>query len=252
LPFATFKILNKYPKILYMENALITGATKGMGRAISIAFAKQGLNLAICSRNNEELTTFKGELLAVNPNIQVLAYPADISDKQQLREFAALAQQQLGFIKVIVNNAGRFEPLSILDDTDTTLADQIALILMPAYELYRFFGKQMMQARSGHIFNICSIAAKEPVVNAGSYSVTKAALYSLSNIMRLEMQPQGVKVTAVLPGSTLTGSWAGTEVDQTQFVMPEDIAAAIISTYNMSSGANVDEITIKPVFGQIT
>ncbi len=157
----------------------------------------------------------------------------------------------LGFIKIVVNNVGMFQPSSILNDSSDAFSNHVNTNLMPAYELYRFFGKAMMQERSGHIFNICSVAAKEVIVNAGIYSVTKAALYSLSNIMKLEMQAYGVKVTAVLPGSTLTGSWAGTAVPPERFVMPHDVAAAVLNAYNMSKGANVDEIVIKPVSGQL-
>jgi len=65
------------------------------------------------------------------------------------------------------------------------------------------------------------------------------------------MQQYGVKVTSVIPGSTLTSSWDGAVVDASQFVLPADIAAAVITIYNMSSGANVNEITIAPVFGQV-
>ena len=234
-----------------MENALITGATQGIGRSIAISFAKQGISMAICSRNVKDLELLKKELLTINAQIQVFAYAADCSQKAELLEYARLAQQELGFIKVIVNNVGMFMPSSILDDADDAFMQNINTNLMPAYELYRFFGKVMMAERSGHIFNICSIAAKELVVNAGIYSVTKAALYSLSSIMKLEMQAYGVKVTAVLPGSTLTNSWAGTAVPPERFVLPEDIAAAVLNAYNMSKGANVDEIVIKPVLGQL-
>jgi len=234
-----------------MENALITGATQGIGRSIATAFAKQGISMAICSRNVKDLELLKQELLTINRNIQVFAHAADCSQKHELLEYARLAQSNLGFIKIIVNNVGMFQPASILDDADDAFVTNINTNLMPAYELYRYFGKAMMAERSGHIFNICSIAAKEPVVNAGIYSVTKSALYSLSNIMKLEMQAHSVKVTAVLPGSTLTNSWAGTAVPPERFVMPDDIAAAVLNAYNMSKGANVDEIVIKPVLGQL-
>ncbi|CAM3934985.1 SDR family oxidoreductase [Mucilaginibacter galii] len=234
-----------------MENALITGATQGIGRSVAVAFAKQGISMAICSRNVKDLAALKQELLAINPNIQVFALAVDCSRKDELLNYARQAQQQLGFIKVVVNNVGMFQPSSILDDADDAFTTNFNTNLMPAYELYRFFGKSMMDERAGHFFNICSIAAKEPVVNAGIYSVTKAALYSLTHIMKLEMQAYSIKVTAVLPGSTLTGSWAGTEVHPDRFVMPDDIAAAILNAYNMSKGANVDEIIIKPVLGQL-
>jgi short-subunit dehydrogenase len=85
----------------------------------------------------------------------------------------------------------------------------------------------------------------------GTYSVTKYALLGLTKVMRLEMQEHGVKVTAIIPGSTLTDSWKDAVVDKNTMVLPEDIASAIINIYRMSAGANVDEIIIKPASGQI-
>ncbi|NCD71455.1 SDR family oxidoreductase [Mucilaginibacter agri] len=234
-----------------MKNALITGATKGMGRAIAFAFAKQGLNLAICSRNIKELEQIKAELLNINQQISVIVVEADASKKDQLLNFAATAEQQLGSIDVIVNNVGIYHPTSITDDDEDTFDLLMNANLRPAYELYRYFGKKMAAAKQGHIFNICSIAAINPVTNAGTYTVTKAATLSLSNIMRLEMQQYGVKVTSVIPGSTLTASWDGVEVDANTMVLPTDIASAVINIYNMSAGANVNEIVITPVFGQL-
>jgi short-subunit dehydrogenase len=234
-----------------MENVIITGATKGMGRAIAIAFAKQGLNLAVCSRNNEELLLLQDDIKKINPNIRVIARQTDCSLKEEVLAFAGLAEQELGFISVIVNNVGIYEPSSILDDEENTFDKMISLNLMPTYQLYRYFGKTMMASNRGHIFTICSIAAINPVVEAGMYSVTKSALRALTNIMRLEMQDNGVKVTTLLPGSTLTDSWKGTDIAADKFVLPDDIASAIINAYTMSAGANVDEIVIKPVSGQV-
>lgn len=233
-----------------MKNAIITGATRGMGRAIAIAFANEGFNLAICSRNATELDSFKDELQQIDPGIKIAAIVADVSKKADTLKFATEAESTLGTINVIVNNAGIYMPTSILDDADDTFDKLMHTNLMPAYELYRYFGKKMIQARSGHIFNICSSASKDVVAEAGSYSVTKFALLGLNNVMRLELQQYGVKVTAVIPGSTLTSSWDGMQVDSAKFIMPVDIASAIINACRMSPGANVDEITIKPVFGQ--
>ena len=234
-----------------MKNALITGATKGMGRSIAIAFAKEGVSLAICSRNEKDLDIFKQELLRINPAISVFTQVADGGVKDQLLGFAGAAEQQLGFISIIVNNLGMFDPVSILDEGDTAFDKQLNTNLMPAYHLYRYFGKTMMAAREGHIFTICSVASLDPIAAAGTYSVTKFALLGLSKVMRLEMMPHNVKVTAVIPGSTLTNSWEGTTIDKDRFVSPEDVASAIVNIYKMSPGANVDEIIIKPVTGQI-
>jgi short-subunit dehydrogenase len=234
-----------------MKNALITAATKGIGRAISIAFAKEGVNLAICARNENELSAFKAELAAINPAIKILAVATDVSKKTDVLTFAGKAEQELGFISIIVNNAGIYEYSSILDDNDDTFQKSVDTNLAPAYELYRYFGKTMIAAREGHFFNICSVAALTPIAEAGTYSVTKFALLGLTKVMRVEMQQHGVKVTAVIPGSTLTSSWAGMDVDKDKMVSPDDIASAIINIYKMSVGANVDEIIIKPATGQV-
>ena len=234
-----------------MKNALITGATKGMGRSIAIAFAKEGINLAVCSRNENDLLKFKQELQQINPKIKVFTQLADGSIKEQLLKFAGAAEQELGFISIVVNNLGMFDPVSILDENENAFDKQLNTNLMPAYHLYRYFGKSMMAAREGHIFTICSVAALNPIAEAGTYSVTKFALLGLSRVMRLEMMPHNVKVTAVIPGSTLTNSWEGTTIEKDKFVLPDDIASAIVNVYKMSPGANVDELIIKPVGGQI-
>ena len=234
-----------------MQTAIITAATKGIGRAIAIAFAKEGVNLAICSRNQDEVNVFKAELSTINPFIKIYAEATDCSIKEQVKQFAANAEIELGFVDIIVNNAGVYIYSSILDDQEDTFEKSVNTNLMPAYELYRFFGKTMRAVKQGHIFNICSVAAIDPIADAGSYSVTKCALLGLNKVMRSEMQPHGVKVTAIIPGSTFTDSWKDTSADKAKMVSPEDIASAVINIYKMSPGANVDEIIMKPLFGQI-
>lgn len=234
-----------------MNNAIVTGATKGIGRAIAAAFAQKGISLAINSRNAAELAAFKAELLQINPAIKVFTAVADASNKEGLLQFATNAQQNLGVINIIVNNLGIFSYSKILDDEADLFEKMISTNLMPSYLLYRHFGKIMIAAGEGHIFNICSVASLNPVVGAGSYSVSKAALLSLSNLMRLEMQEHGVKVTAVIPGATLTNSWANEETVKDAMISPDDIASAIVNVLSMSKGANVDQIIIKPAGGQL-
>ncbi len=234
-----------------MKNVIITGATKGIGRAISLAFAAEGLNLALCARSHNDLLALRDEIKTLSPAITVLIRATDCSVKDDVRAFAGFAEQELGPISIIVNNVGLYEYSSILDDDDDVFEKLINTNVMPSYELYRYFGKTMMAAGYGHIFNICSVAAIAPVTEAGTYTVTKYAQLGLSNIMRLEMQAYGVKVTTILPGSTLTDSWKGTILPTDSFVLPNDISAAIICAYKMSAGANVDEIIIKPFSGQV-
>jgi len=116
-----------------------------------------------------------------------------------------------------------------------------------AYYLSKYFGRVMRQQGRGHVFNVCSVASKEIIENAGSYCVTKSALLSLNNVLRQELSKYNVKVTAILPGSTLTSSWEGTTIPPERFVQPEDIAHTLYTILNLSSGVNVEEIMIKPL-----
>src|ERR1700753_494237 len=132
-----------------MKNAIITAATKGMGRAIAIAFAKENVNLAICARTESDLAAFKAELASINPNIKVVTAAIDVSKEEQLLHFAWKAESELGYIDIIVNNAGIFIPTPILDDADDTLDTCLDINLKPAYLLYRYFGKSMIAGGSG-------------------------------------------------------------------------------------------------------
>ena len=225
-------------------NALVTGATKGIGRAIARRLAKDGYNLSICSRNEKELGEFAAELEVIGVKVVYLA--TNCADKQAINRFCEFTTKELGAIDVLVNNAGAFLPGLLMDEAEENFELQLQLNLHAPYLFSRYFSKTMRDRRSGHIFNICSIASKEIVANAGSYTVTKTALLSLNNVLRQELASYNVKVTAILPGSTYTASWEGTVLPKEQFVQPEDIANTISAILRLSNGVNVDEVILKP------
>ncbi len=226
-------------------NAIVTGATKGIGRAITIKLAEQGYNLAICARNKQELQELADQLQHTGRQIEFLQ--TDCSIKAEVNAFCRFAVEKLGAIDVLVNNAGTFLPSSLLDEDDAAFELQQSLNVNAAYYTAKNIGKLMRDRRSGHIFNICSVASKEIMKNAGSYCVTKTALLCLNNVLRQELAEYNVKVTAILPGSTLTFSWEGTDIPAEKFVQPEDIADTVSNILNLSSGANVDEVMIRPI-----
>lgn len=226
-------------------NAVITGATKGIGKAIATKLAENGYNIAICARSSADLESFKEELNTAG--VSVFTYVADLGRKDELLAFCAAVTEVFSSIDVLVNNAGVFLPGSMFDETDDMMEKQLDLNLLAPYYLSKYFGKIMRNQQSGHIFNICSVASKEIVPNAGSYSVTKSALLSLNDVCREELSKYNVKVTAILPGSTLTASWEGTKIPAERFVQPEDIAHTIHTILNLSTGVNVDEVTLKPL-----
>jgi 3-oxoacyl-[acyl-carrier protein] reductase len=231
--------------LLYPMNAVITGASKGIGRAIALKLAQNGYNLAICARNEAELQDFATKLRGYGTRI--LAVVVDCSLKMDVLSFFEKVKTEMTNVDVLVNNVGAFLPGAILDEEDEVFENQQSLNVNAAYYLSKNFGKMMRNVKSGHIFNICSIASIQVIENTGSYSVTKAAMLSLNNVFRAALADYNVKVTAILPGSTLTASWEGTKIPHETFVQPEDVANSLYSILSLSSGVNVDELILTPL-----
>lgn len=226
-------------------NAIITGATKGIGRAIAVKLAEAGYDLAICARTAADLVALKEELAYTGADIFYMA--ADCGVKEQVYHFCEAVYAKRGTVDVLVSNAGVFLPGSILDEEDEAFEQQQRLNLDGVYYMSKYFARIMRQQQSGHIFTICSVASREINENAGSYGVTKSALLSLNHVLRKELSKYNVKVTAILPGPTLTDSWKGTTIPPESFVQPEDIASTLYTILNLSSGVNVEEIILKPL-----
>jgi short-subunit dehydrogenase len=123
--------------------------------------------------------------------------------------------------------------------------------LYSVYDLCRGLIPDMIVCRRGHIFNLCSIASIVAYPNGGSYSVSKFALYGLTKALREELKPYSIKVTALLPGATLTASWDGVNLPESRFIKASDIAQTIWSAYKLSDNAVIEEILIRPQLGDI-
>lgn len=234
-----------------MKTALITGGTKGMGRAISLALGNDGYNLIICARKQDELDRVAKEIAKVNAEVQVYTQVCDFSDEEQVNNLIYWVEKEFDQIDVLVNNVGLFVPGRFFDEKPGALKQHMQINVFAPHALSRAIGKVMKKHGSGNIFNVTSVASREVVPTAASYSVTKFALAGLTNIIREELKKHGVKVTEIVPGSTLTSSWEGTTVPAKEFVLPEDIAKAVMSVLFMSEGANVDEVVVRPIKGQI-
>ena len=225
--------------------AVITGATKGIGKSIAVKLYENGYDLIIAARSLQDLEEMRDGL--VSPGRVIDVYPVDFSDKHEVYHFLEQVEKTAGFADVLVNNVGTFLPGNLLDEEDEVFEMQQQLNVNASYYISKFFGKKMRSKRRGHIFNICSVASNAPVKNGGSYSVTKAAMLSLNHVLRQELAPHQVKVTAFLPGSTKTSSWEGTTIPDEKFVQPEDIAEILYTILQLSAGVNVDEVLMTPL-----
>lgn len=232
-------------------NIVITGASKGIGRALSIKFAQSGHNIAICSRNQNDLAQLENELKQIRPDIQIISISTDVSQKESVKNFASEILKQWDSIDILINNAGVFIPGSIKDEDEKNLPKMIDTNLYSAYYLTKSLLPVMLEARSGHIFNVCSIASFQAYPNGGSYSISKFALLGFSKCLREELKEYNIKVTAVMPGATLTDSWKGVEIPEERFIPAEDIASIIYNTSLLSDRTVVEDIVIRPQLGDL-
>ena len=138
-------------------NVIITGATKGIGKAIAVAFAKEGYNLAICSRTAADLDTFRADLAAMNPKIDIFTMPVDVSKKTEVLAFGEFVKSKWEKVDILINNAGIYLPGEIVKAEDGNLEMMMETNLYSAFYLTRAIAPMMQAAKDGHIFNMWQI-----------------------------------------------------------------------------------------------
>ena len=230
---------------------LITGASRGIGKAVAEQFAAQGYDLLLTSRSEVPLYACMEEMTTRFPNVRVLARAFDLSEQRQCVELANWVKSKGVVPDVLINNAGVFLPGSVYNEPEGALELQLQTNLLSAYHLSRALLPDMMTRKSGHIFNICSIASLKAYPNGGAYSISKFALYGFSQNLREEMKTHGIKVTAVLPGAVMTDSWAGFDNSQHRIMLAADIARMIWASSQLSPAACVEDIVLRPQLGDL-
>lgn len=234
-----------------MPNAIVTGATQGIGKAIAELLLSNGFSVAICARTQTDLDKLKEEWSQTHPESTIITCRADLSDKTQVENFAKHVTSELGQVDILVNNAGLFYPGEVLTEPDGRLEMLMSVNLYSAYYLTRAIEPNISRGGSGHIFNISSVAGLRAYPNGGAYSISKYALAGFSENLREELRPKNIKVTTVYPGATYSRSWAGVDVEENRLMQANDVANMIWATYNLSPSANTETIIMRPVKGDL-
>lgn len=230
---------------------VITGGTKGIGRALVERFAVGGFDIVTCARQADDLANLQNQIATHYPNVAIYAKTADVAQKQDVLDFGAYVLALVRPVAVLINNAGVFAAGQLHNEPEGLLEQMIETNLYSTYHLTRVLVPNMITAQKGHIFNLCSTASITAYANGGSYCVSKFALYGLTKVFREELKPHGIKVTAILPGATLTASWEGVELPPERFMQAQDVAEVIWSAYHLSAGAVVEELIMRPQLGDI-
>lgn len=229
---------------------VVTGGTKGIGRAIVEKFGREGFDVVTCARRREDLDLLKAEFEKKYAT-GLMALPADLSEKSQVKTFSEFVLGLGRPVDVLVNNAGYFIPGHTTEEPEGSLERMINSNVYSAYYLTRGLIQSMKRLRQGHIFNMCSIASIKAYPNGGSYAISKFALLGFSKVLREELKDFGIRVTAVMPGATRTASWEGTDLPEERFMKVEDVADSVYAAYALSGRSVVEELIIRPQLGDI-
>ncbi len=201
--------------------AMISGASRGIGRAIALGLAAEGCRLSLCARGREPLEATAQEVRRAG--VDVLATALDVTQEAEARSWVEATQQHFGGIDILINNVGGSRPGGNLDASRSDWQAGFALNFFSALDLCRLVVPSMEDRKAGCVINITSIYGREwggPM----TYNASKAAMISLSKEMARALAPKGIRVNSVAPGSILFpgGAW-----EQRQKENPAGIAAFV-------------------------
>jgi NADP-dependent 3-hydroxy acid dehydrogenase YdfG len=233
--------------------ALITGATSGIGRATAIEFAKHNIKLILCGRRQERLDEIKSLL---NSQTEVMTLTFDVSDKVATFEALNSLPDDFKTIDILINNAGNAHGLDPIqngniDDWEAMLDSNVKGLLYVSKAII----PQMIERQSGHIVNIGSIAGKEVYPKGNVYCASKQAVLAITEGMRMDLNPFGIKVSAISPGMVETEfskvRFKGDAIADNVYkgfkaLQAEDIADVIYFMVSRPAHVNVADVLIFP------
>ena len=227
------------------KTAVVTGAGGGIGKAIALALAKEGVNLLVCGRReNKLMDTIEG---AKTCGVKAIACPGDLTSEDYIRSVIRRADAEFGGIDFLVNNAGLAQNMPFqeipTDLFDTILATNVrAPFLTCKYAL-----PDLKASGCGTIINICSVVAHKGYPYQAAYAASKHALYGFSKSMANELYKENVRVHVICPGGVYTEMVKETrpDLDPSGLMLPEDIADVVLFfLHHRNTNAVVDEINV--------
>jgi NAD(P)-dependent dehydrogenase (short-subunit alcohol dehydrogenase family) len=222
------------------KTALVTGASRGIGRAVALGLARAGADVALSARDEAALEQVRGEVEALGRKAFVL--PADVTDPDACARLAADALAALGHLDVLVNNAGGSSYMGAFTDLRFTGWEKtMRLNVDSIVHLSQAVGRHMLERGSGSVINVASVAGLTATPHLAAYGASKAAVISLTKTLALEWGPQGVRVNALCPG------WTKTDLNKDLWG-DEELAAIMVANQGLKRWATVEEMVGPTVF----
>ncbi|PIW69823.1 MAG: 3-oxoacyl-ACP reductase [Ignavibacteriales bacterium CG12_big_fil_rev_8_21_14_0_65_30_8] len=224
--------------------AVVTGANRGIGRAIALKLAKENNDVIIFGRDVEALKKVKNEILDLNVNCEY--YSGDVNDVEFVNNSINKILADHKKIDILINNAGMGIFKKFVDSNLEDFKKQMDVNIYGVYNFTKAVINQMIERRNGYIINISSLAGKNSFATGTMYAATKHALMGFTRSLMLEVREFDVKVAAVCPGSVDTEFFSGHRNDNPKILQSDDIAEAVSVILKLPKNALISEIDIRP------
>ncbi|MBW4025813.1 MAG: SDR family oxidoreductase [Acidobacteria bacterium] len=225
--------------------AVVTGAGRGIGEAISRRLASMGARVILVARDPQRLQEVAAAIKADGQLAE--AVPTDLTDEPAIAALAGQVKERWGRCDILVNNAGIGEIGQPLHEMKPEAWDRLmATNLRAPYLMIRALAPTMIAAGRGHIVNISSLAGKNPLPNGAAYSASKWGLNGLTYSVAEELRPHGIRVSVIAPGSVNTGFGGGGGKNAEKKIQPEDVAAIVAMLVTQAPQSFVSEVLLRP------
>jgi len=236
-------------RVLKGQVAIITGASRGIGKAVATRLAQEGVRLCMVARSREKLVALAKTLPASGDNYITIG--ADVRDEEQVKNMVESTISVFGQIDILVNSAG----ITIFKSLDETSQEDWDITmdtnLKGTFLCIKHVVPHMLSRRTGDIVNISSIAGRQGFENSSAYCASKFGVIGLSKALSLELRKQGLRVITICPGAVDTPLWDSIThpPDRSKMLQPRDVANMIHDVLAFSDRGVIDEITVTPPLG---
>lgn len=229
------------------KKALVTGGSKGIGLAIAEALAKEGVEVAICGRQDKELRLALEQIKKKSPHTKITACVADVSKPPDVANLFTHIDRELGGLDILINNAGLgiFRPTA--DLTIEEWDQMLGINLSGTFYCSRLALPRLRQAGGGFIINISSLAGKNPFAGGSGYNASKFAVNGFSEAMMLDHRNDNVRVSYIMPGSVDT-EFSGKPAQEKSAwkIAPGDIADIVLHILQMPKRTLISRVEVRP------
>ena len=221
--------------------AVVTGGNRGIGRGIAEALAREGATVALSSRNAKA-----AEQAAREVGGRTLGLPCDVRSHESVQHLFREVEQRLGGTDVLVNNAGIGLFAAVAETTPDDWRAVIETNLNGPFYCCREAIPQMRKRGGGYIFNISSLAGKNPFANGAAYNASKFGLNGFSEALMMEVRYDGIRVSYLMPGSVATDFGRGARDKMDWALRPEDVAEVVLDLLRAPGRALYSRVEMRP------